>query len=319
MGTVHTRHSTRREVRHKTLDRLTCNISICDLYFTQQKMSTFTEMFYDMEGLSTETFSDIETDDSSYSNLIQDTQFHSSSNSYYSYQESDTIFGTVDFPMELTDIKEDFEDLEDLEDVKIHVSEDVFKKRIMETEEKMQTLMVPVINVKTDSERYLTYKSDSEESEVSCESSVSSNTDEEQLEEEEEDPRYWSLRGRRRHVSSESEDADWEPEPEKVVRKGGRRMTEGAKRSQHVPVPQKRTTGTQKITQWIMSLLQNPQHNPSVLTWEDEKTGTFKINNTTQYAKLWGKKKNNHKMNYEKLSRAMRYYYKNGELKAVPE
>lgn len=293
-------------------------------------MSTFTEMFYDMEGLSTETFSDIETDDldldtdnshshsqdSSYSNLIQDTQFHSSSNSYYSYQESDTIFGTVDFPMELTDIKEDFEDLED---VKIHVSEDVFKKRIMETEEKMQTLMVPVINVKTDSERYLTYKSDSEESEVSCESSVSSNTDEEQLEEEEEDPRYWSLRGRRRHVSSESEDADWEPEPEKVVRKGGRRMTEGAKRSQHVPVPQKRTTGTQKITQWIMSLLQNPQHNPSVLTWEDEKTGTFKINNTTQYAKLWGKKKNNHKMNYEKLSRAMRYYYKNGELKAVPE
>ena len=26
-------------------------------------MSTFTEMFYDMEGLSTETFSDIETDD----------------------------------------------------------------------------------------------------------------------------------------------------------------------------------------------------------------------------------------------------------------
>merc|ERR1711988_1733990 len=262
MGTVHTRHSTRREVWHKTLDRLTCNISICDLYFTKQKMSTFTEMFYDMEGLSSETFSDIETDDldldtdnshrrqdSSYSNLIHDTQFHSSSNSYYSYQESDTIFGTVDFPMELTDIKEDFEDLEDLEDVKIHVSEEVFKKRIMETEEKMQTLMVPVINVKTDSERYLTHKSDSEESEVSCESSVSSNTDEEQLEEEEE----------------------------------------------------------------------NPQHNPSVLTWEDEKTGTFKINNTTQYAKLWGKKKNNHKMNYEKLSRAMRYYYKNGELKAVPE
>lgn len=292
-------------------------------------MSTFTDMFYDMEGLSTETFSDIETDDldldtdnshmkQDYSHLIQDTQFHSSSNSYYSYQESDTIFGTVDFPMELTDIKEEFDELED---VKIHVSGDIFEKRIMETEEKMQTLMLPVINVKTDSERYLTYKSDSEESEVSCESSVSSNTDndEEQLEEEEEDPRYWSLRGRRRHVSSESEDADWEPEPEKVVRKGGRRMTEGTKRSQHVPVPQKRRTGTQKITQWIMSLLQNPQHNPSVLTWEDEKTGTFKINNTTQYAKLWGKKKNNHKMNYEKLSRAMRYYYKNGELKAVPE
>jgi predicted Zn-dependent protease len=33
--------------------------------------------------------------------------------------------------------------------------------------------------------------------------------------------------------------------------------------------------------------------------------------------RLWGKRKNNPSMDYGKLSRAMRYYYKNGELIAV--
>jgi len=32
---------------------------------------------------------------------------------------------------------------------------------------------------------------------------------------------------------------------------------------------------------------------------------------------VWGERKKNPSMNYEKLSRAMRYYYKNGELEAV--
>ena len=85
----------------------------------------------------------------------------------------------------------------------------------------------------------------------------------------EEDPKYWSLRRRRRHITSESEDADWEPEmePEKPVRRGGRgtarpEVARRERRVQHTPVPQKRKTGTKKITQWIMSLLRDPQYNP---------------------------------------------------------
>lgn len=293
-------------------------------------MSKFTDMFYDMDGLSSETFSDIETDsldlydsntdneiqDFPATNLIQDTHFYSRSNSHYKNLELRTIFDTEDFPMDLLDIKEEIE-----EDVKTEVSEEVFNKRMLEAGERIQTLMVPVINMKTEQEKYLAYKSDSEESEISCESSVSSNTDndEEQLEDEEaEDPKYWSLRtSRRRHLSSESEDADWEPEPEKPVRRCGKKVREGARRSQHVPVPQKRKTGTKKITQWIMSLLHDPQYNPRVVSWENEEDGTFRILDTAKYAKIWGERKRNPSMNYEKLSRAMRYYYKNGELIAV--
>jgi len=157
-------------------------------------MSKFTEMFY-MDGLSSETFSDIETDsldlydsntdnkiqDFPATNLIQDTHFYSRSNSHYKNLELRTIFDTEDFPMDLLDIKEEIE-----EDVKTEVSEEVFNKRMLEAGERIQTLMVPVINIKTEQKKYLAYKSDSEESEISCESSVSSNTDneEEQLEEE---------------------------------------------------------------------------------------------------------------------------------------
>lgn len=281
-------------------------------------------MFYDMDDLSSETFSDIETDsldlydsntdnkiqDLPATNLIHDTHFYSRSNSYYKNLELRTIFDTEDFPMDLLDIKEDIE-----EDVRTGVSEEVFNKSMLEAGERIQTMMVPVINIETEQEKY---KSDSEESEISCESSVSSNTDndEEQLEEEE-DPKYWSLSSRRRHLSSESEDADWEPEPEKPARRCGRKVREGARRSQHVPVPQKRKTGTKKITQWIMSLLQDSEYNPRVVSWENEEDGTFRIIDTAKYAKIWGERKRNPSMNYEKLSRAMRYYYKNGELIAV--
>merc|ERR1711953_770221 len=50
---------------------------------------------------------------------------------------------------------------------------------------------------------------------------------------------------------------------------------------------------------------------------ENEENGTFLITDTAKYAKVWGERKKNPSMNYEKLSRAMRYYYKNGELEAV--
>jgi len=297
-------------------------------------------MHYDMEDLSSETFSDIETDsldlsdtDTSYSqfpysNLIHDTPFTPQSYYYQNKnQELKTIFDTDDFPMDLLDIKEEIEEPKEakLDRISVEDAEDILNNnRTLEAGNMVQTLIVPVINVKT--EKYHNYKSDSEESEVSCRSSVSNtdNDEEEEEEEGEEDPKFWSLRRRRRHITSESEDADWEPEmePEKPVRRGGRgtarpEVTRRERRVQHTPVPQKRKTGTKKITQWIMSLLRDPQYNPSIVTWENEENGTFLITDTAKYAKVWGERKKNPSMNYEKLSRAMRYYYKNGELEAV--
>ena len=64
-----------------------------------------------------------------------------------------------------------------------------------------------------------------------------------------------------------------------------------------------------KITQWIVSLLRDPIYNPSVITWQDEAQGVFSIRDTNKLASIWGEVKNNPEMNYEKLSRGLRYYY----------
>lgn len=44
-------------------------------------------------------------------------------------------------------------------------------------------------------------------------------------------------------------------------------------------------------------------------SWEDASEGVFRIVESEKLAKLWGEKKNNQKMTYEKLSRAMRYSF----------
>merc|ERR1712051_706398 len=69
--------------------------------------------------------------------------------------------------------------------------------------------------------------------------------------------------------------------------------------------------------QWIVELLRNPETNPSVIMWEDEPAGKFRVINSNAFAQLWAKVKNNPAMNYEKLSRAMRYYYRNKEIEMV--
>lgn len=129
---------------------------------------------------------------------------------------------------------------------------------------------------------------------------------------------------------SESED-EWQPEhySQPRERKVSRRNSGGvikhnsrrkSKTFSHRPVPQKRSPGTSlKITQWIVSLLRDPIYNPSVITWQDEAQGVFSIRDINKLASIWGEVKNNPEMNYEKLSRAMRYSYNNGELEPIRE
>merc|ERR1712038_1449421 len=65
-----------------------------------------------------------------------------------------------------------------------------------------------------------------------------------------------------------------------------------------------------KLWEFIRDLLKNEKYNPKIIMWEDIERGEFRIVDSVLVAKLWATVKKNKNMNYEKLSRAMRYYYK---------
>lgn len=61
------------------------------------------------------------------------------------------------------------------------------------------------------------------------------------------------------------------------------------------------------LWEFIRDILLNPDKNPGLIKWEDRSEGIFRFLKSEAVAQLWGKKKNNSSMTYEKLSRAMRW------------
>ncbi|XP_058807027.1 ETS homologous factor-like [Phymastichus coffea] len=72
----------------------------------------------------------------------------------------------------------------------------------------------------------------------------------------------------------------------------------------------KNPTSQGKLWEFIRDLLRNRKTCPSLICWEDYSQAKFRFVRSDEVAKLWGSRKGNTKMTYEKLSRAMRYYYK---------
>lgn len=66
-------------------------------------------------------------------------------------------------------------------------------------------------------------------------------------------------------------------------------------------------SGQIQLWQFLLELLSDPA-NASVITWEGT-TGEFKILDPDEVARRWGERKSKPNMNYDKLSRALRYYY----------
>nr|XP_054761513.1 DNA-binding protein Ets97D-like [Lytechinus pictus] len=64
---------------------------------------------------------------------------------------------------------------------------------------------------------------------------------------------------------------------------------------------------------FLVQLLKNKTYMPYI-RWEDRRERVFRILDPVQIANLWGLQKNRTNMTYEKLSRALRYYYKMGIL-----
>ncbi|XP_043932431.1 ETS-related transcription factor Elf-3 [Protopterus annectens] len=96
--------------------------------------------------------------------------------------------------------------------------------------------------------------------------------------------------------------------PRKLNRDGKEYLE--SKRSKHSP------RGTH-LWEFIRDILIHPELNEGLMKWEDRSEGVFKFLKSEAVAQLWGQKKRNSSMTYEKLSRAMRYYYKREILERV--
>ncbi|ESO07234.1 hypothetical protein HELRODRAFT_147323, partial [Helobdella robusta] len=65
--------------------------------------------------------------------------------------------------------------------------------------------------------------------------------------------------------------------------------------------------GPIQLWQFLLDLLMNPNY-CHVIAWTGD-GWEFKLINPDKVAELWGRQKCKPKMNYEKLSRGLRYYY----------
>ncbi|OWF46540.1 uncharacterized protein LOC110455599 [Mizuhopecten yessoensis] len=80
------------------------------------------------------------------------------------------------------------------------------------------------------------------------------------------------------------------------------------------------TSSVYHLWEFIRDLLQNPEHCPKIIKWEDEDEGIFRVLKSTEVANEWGSmKKNKTKMTYEKLSRSLRYSRKEGYFDDIPK
>ena len=66
-------------------------------------------------------------------------------------------------------------------------------------------------------------------------------------------------------------------------------------------IASKSSVGKAKITHWLLKVLRSSEHNPSVMRWEDEERGVFRVIDQAELGRMWGIAKNNPDMDYEKF------------------
>ncbi|KAL1129607.1 hypothetical protein AAG570_012552 [Ranatra chinensis] len=77
-------------------------------------------------------------------------------------------------------------------------------------------------------------------------------------------------------------------------------------------------TNGRLLWDFLQQLLNDPmQRYTSYIAWKNREAGVFKIVDPPGLAKLWGIQKNHLSMNYDKMSRALRYYYRVNILRKV--
>lgn len=115
------------------------------------------------------------------------------------------------------------------------------------------------------------------------------------------------------HIKTEKEECRLKRprgRPPKANREHGSSIYDNPKKNKHAP------RGTH-LWEFIRDILIHPERNQGLMKWEDRREGIFKFLKSEAVAQMWGQKKKNSSMTYEKLSRAMRYYYKREILERV--
>lgn len=84
--------------------------------------------------------------------------------------------------------------------------------------------------------------------------------------------------------------------------------------------PKKRGISRSAVHLWefLLELLADERYS-SLIMWTKREKGEFKLRNQEEVAKRWGELKQRPGMNYDKLSRALRYYYQKNIIKKVSE
>ena len=72
----------------------------------------------------------------------------------------------------------------------------------------------------------------------------------------------------------------------------------------------------QYLWEFLQHLLADSKYH-SCIVWKNERRGIFRLTDHQRVADLWGKHKKRENMTYDKLSRALRYYYSRNILKKV--
>ncbi|KAL5006328.1 hypothetical protein ScPMuIL_015134 [Solemya velum] len=91
--------------------------------------------------------------------------------------------------------------------------------------------------------------------------------------------------------------------------------SEGDDYDQEVVFPKGRR-GAKNVLLWKF-LLQKLDDRTDLIQWIDIRKGVFKFLDTQEVSRLWGEKKRKQDMNFEKLSRGIRHYYKDGLMSRV--
>lgn len=77
-----------------------------------------------------------------------------------------------------------------------------------------------------------------------------------------------------------------------------------------------------KSWEYLLRLLRDPSTNPSLIRWENEIEGIFRLVKPDSIALRWGKRTGKHStemLSYENFARGLRYHYVTGALTAVSE